>query len=523
MPSARKLVHVPPWAGRSTRVPTVVVPVVILACALVLSGCTSGASQPSADTSATTGSAGTATASPDVQPGDDALPTTEVTPSPTPEPEPTVPLVLATHLTLPAVDLSQAQMRALLVDGPTSGVLPIPGGASPTVVVAPSVDPPEGATQVSSSAEVVEAVRQDRSTVGLLPADALDPTVRAVRVDGVDPLRSPDEYPVTTEGSAPDAVVTISIGGDVMADRRVGDRLAQTGDYAGLLGPIAERLAASDIAMVNLESTLAELGPPTQGIESFVADPRVRDGLAEAGVDVVSLANNHSGDYGPESLLTTIDLLRDGGFAVFGAGESPERADRPAVLIRDGVTVAFVGFNAIGETPAAAPGQPGASALSMPPRTGPLDRDRLAQLEAQVADLAERVDVVIVVPHWGQQYTPLPVPEQSEVGQALLAAGADIVVGGHPHWVQAIERDDRGRLVVHSLGNLVFDMDFSVETMEGVVAELVVWDDRVVAVDHVPYVIGTDWVPRWVSPTERGDRILTQMWDASTQPFASRS
>jgi len=488
---------------------------------MVLAACTSDGSRSSADAAQETTDSGAATAAPDVEASDEPRPTSEVTPSPSPEPDPTVPLVLATHLTLPAVDLSEAQMRALLAEGPAPGVLPIPGDAGPTVVVAPSIDSPDGATPADSSAQVIEAVRNDRATVGLLPADALDPTVRAVRVDGVDPVRSPEEYPVTTAGSPPDSVVTISVGGDVMADRRVGDRLAQTGDYAGLLGPISERLASSDITMVNLESTLAELGPPTQGIESFVADPRIREGLTEAGVDVVSLANNHSGDYGPQSLLTTIDLLRDAGFAVFGAGENPERADRPAVLVRDGVTVAFVGFNAIGETPAAAPGVPGASALSMPPRTGPLDRDRLSQLEAQVADLAQRVDVVVVVPHWGQQYTSLPVAEQSEVGQALLAAGADIVVGGHPHWVQAVERDGQGRLVVHSLGNLVFDMDFSVETMEGVVAELVVWDDRVLAVDYVPYVIGTDWVPRWVSPAEQGERILTQMWDAGRQPFAS--
>lgn len=388
-------------------------------------------------------------------------------------------------------------------------------------MVAPGIDAPPGARSAESVAGVLRAVRRDRATIGLLPADEVDPTVRVARVDGVDPMRSPDEYPLTTAGKAPRSVVTISVGGDVMMDRRVGTRLAQTGDFAEPLRGLADRLAASDITVVNLESTLAELGPPTQGIESFVADPRIRSGLRLAGVDVVSLANNHSGDYGPQSLLRTIELLQRGGFAVFGAGADLRQADKPVVLVRDGVTVAFVGFNAIGETPPAGPGRPGASSLSMPPRTGPLDQRRLDRITRQVADLAARADVVVVVPHWGTQYTAVPEPEQSQVGQALLAAGADIVVGGHPHWVQAVERSRDGRLVVHSLGNLVFDMDFSIETMEGVVAELVVWDDRVVAVDFAPYVIGTDWVPRWVNPTGRGLDILNRMWGAGTQPFAS--
>lgn len=434
---------------------------------------------------------------------------------------PRTPLVLATHLTVPPLDLTAAQLRAVLRRGTTRGL--VPGGdlRPVSVVVAPGIEAPPGAQIRPTAAAVVDAVRKDPATIGLLPADALDPTVRAARLDGVDPVRSPQDYAVTTEGRTPDSVVTISIGGDVMMDRRVGAGLAESGDYAAPFRDMADRLAAADITVLNLESTLAELGPPTQGIESFVADPRIRSGLRLAGVDVVSLANNHSGDYGPSSLLRTIELLRSGGFAVFGAGDDRSQADKPAVVVRNGVTVAFVGFNAIGETPPAGPGRPGASSLSMPPRTGPLDTDRLDQITGQVSALADRVDVVVVVPHWGTQYVSTPVPEQSQVGQALLAAGADIVVGGHPHWVQAVERGPDGRLVLHSLGNLVFDMDFSVETMEGVVAELTVWDDRVVAVDYSPYVIGSDWVPRWVEPTGRGEPILRRMWGAGTQAFAS--
>lgn len=487
---------------------------------VVMTACTAPGAPTAVDPEARPSSTSPALPTPASDRPDDPAPPSDAR-SRQPSPSPQTPLVVASHLTLPQLELTSAEVRALLDRGlERRPIRPLSERAS-SIVVAPGVAAPPGARSADSAAGVLRAVRRDPRTVGLLPADAVDPTVRAARVDGVDPMRDPRSYPLTTAGAPPRSVVTISMGGDVMMDRRVGARLAQTGDFAEPFRGLADRLAAADITVVNLESTLAELGPPTQGIESFVADPRVRSGLRLAGVDVVSLANNHSGDYGPQSLLRTIDLLERGGFAVFGAGSDLRRADKPVILVRDGVTVAFVGFNAIGETPPAGPGQPGASSLSMPPRTGPLDQRRLDRITRQVAGLADRADVVVVVPHWGTQYTAAPEPEQSQVGRALLDAGADIVVGGHPHWVQAVERSRDGRLVIHSLGNLVFDMDFSVETMQGVVAELVVWDDQVVAVDYSPYVIGADWVPRWVDPTGRGQEILDRMWGAGAKPFAS--
>ncbi len=103
----------------------------------------------------------------------------------------------------------------------------------------------------------------------------------------------------------------------------------------------------------------------------------------------------------------------------------------------------------------------------MPPRTGPLDRADLAHVVAAVRRLEQRVDVVVVLPHWGTQYTHVAEPVQSRVGRRLVDAGADLVVGGHPHWVQGLERYG-GAVIAHSLGNFVFDMDFMEQTMEGV-------------------------------------------------------
>lgn len=494
----------------------------VLVVGLVASACTGGPETSAPPGNSTSGDAAPrSTPEVSAQPSADETvePTTSTPPGETPTERAEVPLVVATHLTTPPVDVAPQRLRRLLRDG-LQGWRPF--RPAPTrMVVAPGLEVPPGADRAASDAAALRAVRRDPATVALLPADAVDPTVNVVQVAGVDPLRSPERYAVTTPGEAPDAVATIAIGGDVMMDRRVGERMAATGDFAEPLRTIAPVFGAADIAMVNLESTLARRGPPTQGIESFAADPRIRRALRTAGVDVVSLANNHSGDFGPASLLRTIELLENGGFAVFGAGANLRQADRPLVLEAGAISVGFVGFNAIGETPAAGPNRPGASSLSMPPRTGPLDTDRLDVLAARVRDLSEQVDVVVVVPHWGRQYTAAAEPAQSRVGRRLLRAGADIVVGGHPHWVQEVERVG-SRLIVHSLGNLVFDMTFSPQTQQGVIAELVIWDDQVVGVDFVPYVISaTTWAPQPVSPRAGGADILAQMWQASEQPFAS--
>jgi len=356
----------------------------------------------------------------------------------------------------------------------------------------------------------LRAVVKDPSTVAVVPAHAVGPQIRVVSVAGIDPLRRPEQYPLRAPASAPPGpVTTVTVVGDIMLGRGVAEAAQGSGDPAPALRPTARRLASADVTVGNLENTLSRAGAPTQGGDSFAADPAVVATLREAGFDVLGLANNHLGDFGDRALVQTVRRLNAGGIATFGAGATVARAWRPAVAERGGVRLGFLGFNAIGESPTVAPGQPGVVSVDMPPRTGPLDEAALRRFEAAVGRLGRRVDVVVALPHWGTQYTNRPEPIQSRVARRLVRAGADVVVGGHPHWLQGVEMV-RGRLVAHSLGNFVFDMDFMRETQEGAVLEMTFWGAELKAAEFVPYVMDDRFAPRFVSG-RRAQQVLAVM------------
>lgn len=254
-------------------------------------------------------------------------------------------------------------------------------------------------------------------------------------------------------------------------------------------------LRRADITVGNLESTLSTNGAPTQGDDSFAAPPSVLDGLADAGFDGLSLANNHLGDYGDRALVESVEAFDGSGIAPFGAGADLAAAIRPAIIERDGVRVGFLGFNAIGETPMAGARTPGALSVRMPPRTGPLNDNDLNRVLRAVRRLDGQVDAVVVLPHWGTQYTHVAEPSQRRVARRLVDAGADLVAGGHPHWVQGLERY-RGVTIAHSLGNLVFDMDFMEQTMEGVALTATIRGGRVTGVHLTPYRLDAGFTPR---------------------------
>jgi poly-gamma-glutamate capsule biosynthesis protein CapA/YwtB (metallophosphatase superfamily) len=392
-------------------------------------------------------------------------------------------MVVVGHATRPQLDLTQAEAARL-----TSGRVARWRGWR----VLTGVPPPRA----------IATVERDARTLAVVPVAAAGPTVVAARVDGVDPIRDRHD--------ARELVVV----GDMMLTRGVRDP-------AAALAPMSPFLRRADLTVGNLESTLSMRGEPTQGRDSFGGGPGLLGAVRRAGFDALSLANNHTGDYGEQALLDTVATLRRSRAVVpFGAGANLREASRPAILERGGIRFGFIGINAIGETPRAGASASGALSVRMPPRTGPLvqaDLDRVLRL---VRRTARQVDVVVVLPHWGTQYTHRPEPAQRRVGRALVAAGADLVVGGHPHWVQGVDAV-WGVPVLHSLGNFTFDMDFMEQTMQGVVLEATFWGAELKAVRLVPYRMDpVAFAPRRVRGAAAA-RILAEVRSTSTGPFAS--
>jgi poly-gamma-glutamate capsule biosynthesis protein CapA/YwtB (metallophosphatase superfamily) len=411
-----------------------------------------------------------------------------------------MPLVLAAHPTRPPLDISLKAARAVVAG---------------SVRDWRQLGAPAGPLRRLDGPRALATVARDPTALAVVPAEAVGPHVRVLSVGGRNPLTEPDAYPLRTAGPSPGPVVRMSVVGDIMLARRV--ERAMNGDFAAPLRPTAARLAAADLTVGNLESTLSRAGAPRQGNDSFGADPRVLTGLRLAGFDVLSLANNHTGDYGPQALVATVRRVRGAGIEPLGAGADAAEARRPVIVERRGVRFGFLAFNAIGETPAAGSGRPGAVSVRMQPRTGPLNRADLAALTGTVRTLRPQVDVLTVLPHWGTQYTTRLVADQRTVARALVAAGADLVLGSHPHVVQGAEVY-RGGLVAYSLGNYVFDMDFSQPTREGVILELTFWGGTLKAAQFVPVRIDAGFAPRVLS-ARAGEPILRRIWAASGAPF----
>jgi poly-gamma-glutamate capsule biosynthesis protein CapA/YwtB (metallophosphatase superfamily) len=254
----------------------------------------------------------------------------------------------------------------------------------------------------------------------------------------------------------------------------VGDIGPLRDDAEVLFDPTRKLLQAADITFGQLEKCLSDRGTQQLYLNKSLARaaPRVAGVIAEAGFDVVSFASNHTLSYSDEGLFDTIDHLGRHGVKVIGAGENIDAARRPAVLAVDGTTVGLLaycsvvprGFQAMSNKPGLAPvrvrtfyeqrdWQPGT-----PPRiiTQAYPED-VAAMADDIAALRKDVDVVVVSHHWGIHYVPAMIADyQFEVGHATIDAGADLVVGHHPHILKGIEVY-RGKAIFYSIGSFALE------------------------------------------------------------------
>jgi Bacterial capsule synthesis protein PGA_cap len=404
-----------------------------------------------------------------------------------------------------------------------------------------------------SAKAVIAAVKGHRDVLGIVRAADVRPAVRALGVAGRTlfgnaRLRSIGDWPLTvpalrsagsSAGSAgfdPAASWTLVAAGDVMNDREVHRRTVLLGrgpDFpwnggtarivsrsccsvglpfvrairTGGAGAVRALFRDADLSLVNHEGPAPDnfRYHPTGLVFTF--DPHLEVGIRRAGVDVVSLANNHIRNAGSAGVIQTIRNVKAAGLVPVGAGKDAKSARRPVWFTVDGVRVAILAFDAIDLYAAGATATRAGAA--------PLD---IAHCRADVkAARAAGADVVIVVPHWGVEYTSNPTALQRSQAAALIGAGADVILGSHPHWAGALEAIGNG-LVVYSMGDFIFDLPRSEQTDEGLIVELTFVGRRVVQIDIHPTIELDRSQPHLLDPARDGRVVLDRVRKAS-RPF----
>ncbi|MCC6387436.1 MAG: CapA family protein [Dehalococcoidia bacterium] len=264
------------------------------------------------------------------------------------------------------------------------------------------------------------------------------------------PATAPSPTPTPSPTPAPRWPLTIAAVGDIMLGRGVA--AAITPDQpAGPFLPVIETLRGADITVGNLECIISDLGEPEPKAYTFRAPPLAAAGLAAAGFDLVSVANNHSLDYGPGALFDTIERLAAVSVQSVGAGAAIEEAYAARTLEVGGVRVAFLG---LAEVPNEAHYRmQDWAATASSPGIAWIDDDRMAAaIQAARAD----ADIVVVMLHFGIEGASTHSDRQRAVAHAAIDAGARLVIGSHPHVLQGVE-EYGGGVIAYSLGNFVFD------------------------------------------------------------------
>lgn len=275
------------------------------------------------------------------------------------------------------------------------------------------------------------------------------------------PIPNITEYPVLFERtSAQDSVVDlsstvqiISVGDTIMA--RGVEARAKISSLDFPLSRVANRLREADIAIGNYEAVLAN-----EGVGKDRGGPlRMRSGIegagavSRAGFKMMNVANNHTFDYGPAGLESTVKALNEAGVKTIGAGPNREAAETPTVTEVKGVKIVWLAYSMVMDPPEAdeKPDNWTRARLTAKP-------EGITKIKAAVQAAKALGDVVLVQIHWGVEYQDCPDEWQVAIGRAAIDAGAAAVIGHHPHVIQSYEVY-KGGFIAYSLGNFLFDQD----------------------------------------------------------------
>jgi poly-gamma-glutamate synthesis protein (capsule biosynthesis protein) len=300
-------------------------------------------------------------------------------------------------------------------------------------------------------------------------------------------------------------IAWIVSGGDLMLDRGAEDLLFKEGPEA-VFGETAGLLSSAGLALVNLEGPVSSRGQKVEKSFNFRFTPPAAAALKDAGIDAVLQANNHAFDYGSDAFLDSLAHLAEAGLGILGAGLSDGEAARPEVYAVGNVTCRVFGLASFprewngwdGLTVAAAPDRAGI--LHARRGGGGLLKDHFVKDDVPGSPSEHEPSLDIVLFHGGTEWTTCPDESTRELYTDLVRAGADLIIGSHPHVVQGFEWIE-GKPVFWSLGNYVFGgMENTIGGEEGLFIRLGYWGSRLVYLK--PYALSLNHIRTTVAPDE---------------------
>lgn len=334
--------------------------------------------------------------------------------------------------------------------------------------------------------------------------------IKPAAIIALNPSPSSRDIPVQKPIETQEKPVALIAVGDVMLSRLVAKKMQANGaDYP--FRSVRDYLKSADMVFGNLEMPIIG-GREIKNYEMvFRGNPGVETALRDAGFSVVSLANNHVPDFGEEGVKDTVAALRNVEIRLVGAGANETEAYAPAFLTRKGIIFAFLAYNDIDVVPphyGAGAGHAGTALMDIPRMTEGVRR------------AGEKADVVIVSMHSGTEYAKTPNRSQIDFAHAAIDAGAELVIGHHPHVVEPAEIY-KGKLILYSLGNFVFDQTWSRETREGMMAQILFTRSGVRRIEFTPVLIEDASQPRILKGEAASavlDRLKIKLMDGVLTP-----
>ena len=401
--------------------------------------------------------------------------------------------------------------------------------------------------RVASASALMTAVAQHQTWLGFLRADQVGPGVRAVawgtasmfgetRVAsaGAWPLHAKMAVASDTVAYDPSVAWTMFAAGDLGLDRGAALAIRTHGNDSNYLysggtvkitghclncsplgwdlpytkrtgnaGAVRSLIKGADLAIANMEEVAVKNWSYHPHGMVFTGNPAYLLGIRNAGFDWVSMANNHVGDFGTAGVVQSMGYLTKNGLLHGGAGLNTNAAHQPSIVTVSGVKVALLSYDTIANMYNATATTAGSAHMT----TAWLKHD----IKAARASGAQ---VVIVWPHWGIEYTTGPSQTQQTLAHAAIDAGADIVIGNHPHWAEAMEVY-KGKPIWYALGNFTFDQTWSEPTMEGISLELTFSGSHLVQAWLHPHLVLDYAQPNLMDPMGSGKVVLNQIFKAS--------